>query len=115
MTYNPDSVPGFNRVTPCGGGPSQTDIARMSNSRKRGPIVHWLDSKGWYSGLVWGVNPMSAFVNRLKPWINNPANPDLQDGDVIIGLDDNDQQVVLNVNQIGTRRAPGKHEQQKAP
>lgn len=80
--------------------------------RRRGN-VHWLDSDAWYAGLEWGVDPISAFVDRIKPWINDVNNPELEDGDVIIGKDKNGLEVVIHANKLGDD--VNKHAQQEAP
>ena len=102
------------------GGDSWTYISgsppKLDNShdipRRRGN-VHWLDSDAWDANLEWGVDPISAFVDRIKPWINDAANPELEDGDVIIGKDKNGLEVVIHANKIGDD--VNKHAQQEAP
>tara|TARA_B100001175_G_C19514710_1_gene646510 strand:+ start:869 stop:1129 length:261 start_codon:yes stop_codon:yes gene_type:complete len=85
----------------------------MKNQNDRRPNVHWLDSDAWYAGLEWGVDPISAFVARLQPWINDPNTAELEDGDIIIGKDDNGLEVVIHANRLADN--PAKNEQQEAP
>jgi len=105
--------------TPTGGeawtyvsGP-EDDLNTMKHQNRRRPNVHWLDSDNWYAGLEWGVDPISAFVARLQPWINDVNNPELQDGDTIVGKDKNGLEVVIHANRLAD--APEKDEQQEAP
>lgn len=80
---------------------------------KRGPMDHFLESKAWWNNLEWGVNTVAEFVQAIEPWLNDPNKPALIDGDKIVGLDKNDNQVILFTNQVADAR--GDKDQQPAP
>jgi hypothetical protein len=108
-------------IWPKGGVAGNINKVKRENIRNRQPIIIWInpDPQGnepadpWKE-LEWGTDEPLVFAQALIPYFNDISIPEPRQGDLIGGIDKNDQLVVLRIS-IPINDPQNKFEQKEVP
>jgi hypothetical protein len=90
-----------------------------TNPSPRPPKIHWLPvgADNPYSSLTDGEDSVQAFLDAIEAQFNDTKVADLKHGDIVAGLDSDDNLVTLKIVRTveGDPYTPDKYDQTPAP